>query len=63
MLPPELIEAIADELLEAGRTRSVVPRLTTRYAGMTVEDAYSVQALWAAAGRTRDTVWSAGRSA
>lgn len=47
MLPQELIERIADELLEAGRTRSVVPRITARHPEMTVEDAYAVQALWA----------------
>jgi 2-oxo-hept-3-ene-1,7-dioate hydratase len=47
MLSQELIERIADELLEAGRTRSVVPRITARYPEMTVEDAYAVQALWA----------------
>ncbi|WP_030437436.1 2-oxo-hept-4-ene-1,7-dioate hydratase [Actinoplanes subtropicus] len=47
MLGPSQIESIADELLEADRTRSVVPLLTARYPGMTVEDAYAVQALWA----------------
>ena len=40
------IEAIADELLEAGRTRTPVPRLTARYPDMTVEDSYAVQQLW-----------------
>ena len=47
MLAPEQIEQIADELLAAGRTGSVVPRITVRYPDMTVEDAYAVQALWA----------------
>ena len=32
--------------LEAGRSRTPVPRLTTRYPGMTVEDSYAVQRLW-----------------
>ena len=43
MLDAKTIEAIADELLEAGRTRKPVPRLTTRYPEMTVEDSYAVQ--------------------
>ena len=46
MLDSATIEAIADELLEAGRNRTPVPRLTTRYPGMTVEDSYAVQRLW-----------------
>lgn len=46
MLDPEVIEAIADELVEAGRTRVLVPRLTTRYEGMTIEDSYAVQKVW-----------------
>ena len=53
---PPTIEAIADELLEAGRNRTPVPRLTARYPEMTVEDSYAVQRLWRrrneAAGRT-----------
>ncbi|MEE1619826.1 2-oxo-hept-4-ene-1,7-dioate hydratase [Zafaria sp. J156] len=46
MLNDETITAIADELVEAGRTRSPVPRLTARYPDMTVEDSYKVQNLW-----------------
>ena len=46
MLDAKTIEAIADELLEAGRTRTPVPRLTARYPEMTVEDSYAVQQLW-----------------
>ncbi len=46
MLEPTTIEAIADELLEAARTRTPVPRLTARYPDMTVEDSYAVQQLW-----------------
>ncbi len=46
MLDAKTIEAIADELLEAGRTRTPVPRLTARYPDMTVEDSYAVQQLW-----------------
>lgn len=46
MLDPTTIETIADELVEAGRTRTPVKRLTARYPEMTVEDAYQVQSLW-----------------
>ena len=46
MLDAKTIEAIADELLEAGRSRTPVPRLTARYPDMTVEDSYAVQRLW-----------------
>ncbi|WP_104104172.1 2-oxo-hept-4-ene-1,7-dioate hydratase [Arthrobacter sp. 08Y14] len=46
MLDEQTITGIADELVEAGRTRIPVPRLTARYPDMTVEDAYRVQTLW-----------------
>ncbi|WP_026533370.1 2-oxo-hept-4-ene-1,7-dioate hydratase [Arthrobacter sp. H41] len=46
MMDAATIEAIADELLEAGRSRIPVPRLTARYPEMTVEDSYAVQRLW-----------------
>ncbi|MCG2620697.1 2-oxo-hepta-3-ene-1,7-dioic acid hydratase [Arthrobacter sp. I2-34] len=46
MLDQSTIEKIADELVEAGRTRTPVPRLTARYPEMTVEDSYQVQNLW-----------------
>jgi 2-oxo-hept-3-ene-1,7-dioate hydratase len=46
MLNPATIESIADELLEAGRSRTPVPLLTARYPDMTVEDSYAVQRLW-----------------
>ena len=55
MLPPETITAIADELADAERTRTMVPRLTARHPGMTVEDSYAVQNEW----RSRGT--AAGR--
>lgn len=51
MLPPADHERIAGELLAADRDRQVVPLLTARTPGMTIEDAYAVQGLWAA-GRT-----------
>jgi len=46
MLDATTIEAIADELVEAGRSRTPVPRLSARYPEMTVEDSYAVQQLW-----------------
>jgi 2-oxo-hept-3-ene-1,7-dioate hydratase len=46
MLPPEAIAAIADELAEAERARTMVPLLTARHPGMTVEDSYAVQNEW-----------------
>jgi 2-oxo-hept-3-ene-1,7-dioate hydratase len=46
VLDPVVHEQIAQELLRAERERSMVPLLTTRYDGMTVEDSYAVQRLW-----------------
>ena len=47
MLDEQTIAAIADELVEAGRTRTPVPLLHDRYEGMDIEDSYAVQKLWA----------------
>lgn len=47
MLDPSQIAAIADELVAADRDRTTVPLLTARHPGMTVDDAYAVQRLWA----------------
>jgi 2-oxo-hept-3-ene-1,7-dioate hydratase len=46
LLDAQRIGAIADELVEADRSRSTVPLLTVRNPGMEIEDAYAVQALW-----------------
>lgn len=46
MLEPAVHRQIADELLRAEEERTVVPLLTARYAGMTVDDSYAVQRLW-----------------
>ncbi len=46
MLPPNTITAIADELEEAERTRTMIPRLTARYPDMNFEDSYAVQNEW-----------------
>jgi len=40
------VAAIADELAAAERDRTTVPLLTARHPGMTVDDAYAVQAEW-----------------
>lgn len=55
MLPTQTIAAIAAELAEAGRTRSVVPRITARYPAADVEDSYAIQGVW------RDARLAAGR--
>ena len=46
MLEPDVIAQIADELAEAGRTRSVVPRITARFPDATIEDSYAIQGVW-----------------
>jgi 2-oxo-hept-3-ene-1,7-dioate hydratase len=46
MLDRTVIDAIAEELAHAEQTHSVVPLLTARYPGMTVEDSYAVQNEW-----------------
>ncbi|AIY02790.1 2-oxo-hepta-3-ene-1,7-dioic acid hydratase [Arthrobacter sp. PAMC 25486] len=56
MLDDETIASIADELVEAALTRTPVPLLTTRYPGMTVEDAYRVQRLWRGRGEAEGRV-------
>lgn len=48
VLDRETIETIAAELADAHGTRTPVPLLTRRHPGMTVEDAYAVQGVWAA---------------
>lgn len=55
MLTPEQIARIADELAEADRAHTVIPRITARYPGATVEDAYAIQGVW------RDRMVAAGR--
>ncbi len=50
MLDPLQIAAIADELADADRAGSTVPLLTARHPGMTVDDAYAVQRVWAERG-------------
>ncbi|KAB1654275.1 2-oxo-hepta-3-ene-1,7-dioic acid hydratase [Pseudoclavibacter chungangensis] len=56
MLEPHVIEAIASELAEADRTKTVIPRITARYPDATVEDSYAIQGLW------RDQMLASGRT-
>lgn len=46
MLAEDVITRIADDLVQAGKTRTPIPRLTAQYPDMTVEDSYAVQRLW-----------------
>jgi len=55
MLDPEIIAKIADELAEADRDKSVIPRITARYPDATIEDSYAIQGVW------RDTMLDSGR--
>ncbi|MFT4214849.1 MAG: fumarylacetoacetate hydrolase family protein [Microbacterium sp.] len=56
MLPPETIAQIAEELAEADRTHSVIPRITARWPEATVEDSYAIQGRW------RDRMIESGRT-
>lgn len=42
------VERVVGEIDEAYRTGQAIPRLTGRFPGMTIEDAYSVQSRWVA---------------
>lgn len=46
MLDPSQIELIADELVQADIDRAVLPRLTSRFPGMEIEDSYAIQKVW-----------------
>ncbi|WP_336646056.1 2-keto-4-pentenoate hydratase [Microbacterium sp. USHLN186] len=54
-MPAETIAALAAELADAERTRTVMPRITARYPDATVEDSYAIQGVW------RDSQIAAGR--
>ncbi|GAB2603472.1 2-keto-4-pentenoate hydratase [Pseudactinotalea suaedae] len=55
-LSTEVIAALADELAEADRAHTVIPRITARHPEATIEDSYAIQRVWrdrqVAAGRT-----------
>ena len=55
-LSPEQIAQIAEELAEADRAHSVIPRITARYPAASVEDSYAIQGVW------RDKNLAAGRT-
>jgi 2-oxo-hept-3-ene-1,7-dioate hydratase len=55
-LPADTITALAAELAQAERTRSVIPRITLRYPDATIEDSYAIQGVW------RDSQLAAGRT-
>ena len=55
MLTDATIAALAAELAEADRQRTVIPRITARHPEATVEDSYAIQGLW------RDRNLAAGR--
>ena len=50
MLTEEQLTTIADNLAEAEKSRTMIPRLTAQYPEMTVEDSYAVQNTWRARG-------------
>lgn len=51
----QAIAQLAEELAEAGRAKSVIPRITARYPDATIEDSYAIQGIW------RDKNLAAGR--
>ncbi|WP_243062655.1 2-oxo-hept-4-ene-1,7-dioate hydratase [Humibacter sp. RRB41] len=55
MLDDDVITGLAEELAEAGRTKSVIPRITARHPDATIEDSYAIQGIW------RDANLAAGR--
>lgn len=55
MLANDVIKKIAEELADAERTHTVIPRITARYPDATVEDSYAIQGVW------RDSQVAAGR--
>ncbi len=55
MLPEAAIAALAEELAEAHRAHTVIPRITARHPEATVEDSYAIQGVW------RDRNLEAGR--
>ncbi|GAA1734386.1 2-oxo-hept-4-ene-1,7-dioate hydratase [Microbacterium paludicola] len=55
MLTQDQIAGIAAELAEAERTHGMIPRITARFPGATIDDAYAIQGIW------RDQQVAAGR--
>lgn len=46
MLEQAQIEAIADELVQADKDRAILPKLTSRFPSMQIEDSYAIQKVW-----------------
>ncbi|MCW2288289.1 2-oxo-hept-4-ene-1,7-dioate hydratase [Leucobacter luti] len=46
MLDQTQIDAIAEELVQADRDRTILPKLTSRYPDMVIEDSYAIQKVW-----------------
>ena len=46
MLDQTTREAIAAELVQADRDRTILPRLTARYPEMAIDDSYAIQKIW-----------------
>lgn len=46
MLEQSQIDAIAEELVRADEERAVLPRLTSRFPEMEIEDSYAIQKVW-----------------
>lgn len=46
MLDQETLVKIADDLAEAEKNCTMIPRLTATYDGMTIEDSYAIQKVW-----------------
>jgi len=49
------IAQLAEELAQAGRSKSVIPRITARFPDATIDDSYAIQGIW------RDGNLAAGR--
>lgn len=46
MLDKQSVQTLADELAGARLSKQMLPLITSRYPGMTVDDAYAVQGVW-----------------
>jgi 2-oxo-hept-3-ene-1,7-dioate hydratase len=55
MLSHDVVVGLAEELAEADRTHTVIPRITARHPDATIEDSYAIQGVW------RDRMLAAGR--
>lgn len=56
ILSEDQVRALADELAEATRTGGTIALISPRHPGMTIEDSYAIQRLWAE--RRRSAGWA-----